>query len=711
MNASNISSAQLPIVTLRGKKKIKPIKQSEVAECGLATLCMIAGYWGKDLDLSEMRRRFTVTSRGMGLGDVMQCASALQLSPRPLKVEIEGLKEVELPAILHWDMNHYVVIDKIKNNKFHIIDPIHGSGAWHDEKSIDPHYTGIVLELTPTSDFTREKVRKEQSLKELWGNASGLLSTIIQAVLLSFLLQVFILASPYFIQISIDEAIPAADSDLVTVLGFGFTGLAIIAGIAFAMRAYVLLSAGTLLSYAMSSNVARHMLRLPITWFERRTVGDVLSRFQSVQPLRKIMTEGMAAAILDGVMAALTLIAMVIYSPVLATIPIAGIIIYATLRWATLNKERVAEGEAIAAMGKEQGSMIETLRGMITIRLSGREIIRQAAWQNKLSDYLTEKYKHDKITATQKAGDYMIEAIETVIVIWFGVSMVVEGGFSVGMLLAFAAWRFQFSTAARRVIDQGAAWRVAKLHLERLSDITFEKEDPGFAEPEMRSEPLKGHIELKNISHRYGDHEPYVLEDINLVISPGENLVITGESGGGKSTLIKIILGLIEPTSGEMLVDGKLLSTYGRRAYRSQIGAVLQEDSLFTGSIAENVTGFTKLDGKLLEESLKGASVLDDIQNMPMREETMVGDMGSTLSGGQKQRILIARALYAQPRMLVLDEGTSALDVKHEAQVNETVAELGITRIGIAHRKETIAMAKRVVTIEKGKISKDLRTN
>jgi len=709
MDASNLVSARLPSVSLRGTRQIKAVKQSEVAECGLATLSMIAAYWGKDLDLSEMRRRFTVTARGMGLADVMQCASALQLSPRPLKVDIEGLKDVELPAILHWDMNHYVVIDKVSKGRFHIIDPMHGSGAWHDTKSMDRHYTGIALELTPTADFTQETVRKEQKLRDLWGNASGLTSTIVQAVLLSLLLQVFILASPYLIQISIDEAIPAADSDLVTVLGFGFAGLAIITGIAFAMRAYVLLSAGTLLSYAMSSNVARHMLRLPVSWFERRTVGDVLSRFQSVQPLRKIMTEGMAAAILDGIMAIFTLVAMMVYSPMLAAIPIAGMLIYAGLRWATLDKERTAEGEAIAAMGREQGSMIETLRGITTIRLSGREIIRQAAWQNKLSDYLTERYKHDKVGATQKAGDYMIEAIETVVVIWFGVMMVMEGGFSVGMLLAFAAWRFQFSTAARRVIDQGAAWRVAKLHLQRLSDITFEEEDPGFSEPEMRSEPLKGHIELRGISHRYGDHEPYVLEDVSLVIEPGENLVVTGVSGGGKSTLIKIILGLVEPTSGEMFVDGKLLSAYGRRAYRAQIGAVLQEDSLFTGSIAENVTGFTNLDNERLESSLRGASILDDIQEMPMREKTLVGDMGSTLSGGQKQRILIARALYAEPRMLVLDEGTSALDVAHEARVNETVAEMGITRIGIAHRKETIAMADRVITIEKGRISKDLK--
>ena len=704
MASTDLPSAYLPAVSLRGRRKIKPVRQSEIAECGLAALAMIAGYWGKDLDLSEMRRRFVVTSRGMSLGDIMQCANALQLSPRPLKVDIDGLAEVELPAILHWDMNHYVVLTRVARGKWHIVDPLHGAGAWHDEKSLDRHYTGVALELTPTADFTKEKVKRQQKLRGLWGQADGLRSTIAQAVLLSFILQIFVLASPYFIQLSIDDAIPAADGDLVTVLGLGFAGLALVTGIAFAMRSYVLLSAGTLLSYAMSSNVARHMLRLPIAWFEKRTVGDVLSRFQSVQPLRKIMTEGMAAAVLDGIMAAFTLAVMLVYSPKLTAIPLAGLALYFALRWFTLDKERAAEGEAIAAMGREQGSMIETLRGMTTIRLSSREVIRQAAWQNKLSDYLTQRYNHDKVEATQKAGNHLVEAVETVVVIWIGVTMVIAGSFTVGMLLAFAAWRFQFSTAARRVIDQGAAWRVAKLHLERLSDITFEEEDLGFLEPEMQKEPLKGHIELKNISHRYAENEPLVLKDINLVVEQGDNLVITGASGGGKSTLVKIILGLIEPSSGELYVDGKLLSAYGRRAYRSQIGAVLQEDSLFNGSISENVTGFTNVDPDRLEQALVGSSIMDDIKEMPMQAQTLVGDMGSTLSGGQKQRILIARALYADPKMLVLDEGTSALDTEHEAKVNRTIADKGITRISIAHRKETIAMAKRVITLRHGEI-------
>ncbi len=708
MNAeAGISAATGPVISLRRSRRVRPVAQTEIAECGLACVAMIASFWGKRIDLAEMRRRHPVTARGMSLGDLVKTASALHLSSRPLRVDIGRLGQLSYPAILHWDLNHYVVAERFRRGKVYIVDPAHGTGAWHDRASLDRHFTGVVLELEPSDSFAPETLKRELRLSELWGRTHGLAGTIAQAVLLSLILQLFVLASPYFLQVAVDEAIPAADADLLTTLGIGFSVFAIITGVAHAMRGYVLLSAGTMLAYAMSTNVARHMLRLPIAWFERRSVGDILSRFQSIQPLRLLMTEGMAAAFLDGLMAVITLVAMVLYSPTLTAIPLVSLLAYFALRALTLSRERTTEGEAIIALGREQSAMIETLRGMTTIRLSGREALRQAAWQNRLTDLLSERYAHDKITTTQQAGGHLLEALEMVAVVWLGAMFVIDGGFSIGMLFAFAAWRLQFSLAARRVVDQAAAWRTAKLHLDRLSDIAFSEEDPGFSEPEFKTEEMQGRIELRGVSHRYGQYDPYVLKGIDLAIEPGEHLVITGPSGSGKTTLIKILLGLLEPSEGEVLVDGQPIGRYGRRAYRAQVGAVLQEDTLFTGTIADNVAGFTGTDLARVKTALQDASILDDINKMAMRENTLVGDMGSTLSGGQKQRVLIARALYRAPRLLVLDEGTSALDAAHERLVNETIARMGITRIGIAHRRETIEAARRVVTIRDGIIESD----
>lgn len=700
-----------PIVTIRRTRRIRTVQQTEVAECGIASLAMISAYWGKDLGMDEMRRRYPVTSRGTSLSDLNRIASSLQLSTRSLKLDIEHLPELSYPAILHWGMNHFVVAEKEKDGQLYIHDPAHGVGTWHGRESIDRNFTGIAMEIEPSSDFEPETQRRKLRLSELWGRAEGLSGTIIQALVLSLILQVFILAAPYFLQIAVDEAIPADDTDFIAALGLGFGGFAVITGIAYAMRGFVLLSAGTMLSYAMSTNVARHMLRLPISWFEKRSVGDVLSRFQSIQPLRLLMTEGMSAALLDGLMAVLTLGAMIVYSPTLTAIPVLSLGVYCLIRWLTLDREKATEAESIIALGREQSAMIETLRGMTTIRLAGRESLRQAAWQNRLTDLLSERYAREKIKTVQQAGGHMLEAIETVAVVWIGALLVIDGGFSIGMLFAFAAWRLQFSLAARRVVDQGAEWRKAKLHLARLSDIAFFRQDPGFDEPEFQRDPLQGRIELKGVSHRYGEFEADVLRDIDLLIEPGENIVITGPSGSGKSTLIKIILGLVDPTGGEVLVDGQPLSRYGRRAYRSQVGAVLQEDTLFTGSISDNVSGFTGSDPERVREALAGASVLDDVEAMAMREHTLVGDMGSTLSGGQKQRILIARALYQKPQILILDEGTSHLDAEHEANVNATLGAMGITRIGIAHRRETIDAADRVVTIRDGRIEEDRKSD
>ena len=696
-----------PTISLRRRRKVHPVRQAEIAECGLSCLAMISSYWGNDIGLEGLRRKYPVTSRGMTLAHVVQLANSIGLSTRPLRIEIDRLPELSYPAILHWGMNHFVVAEKERGGKLYIVDPAHGAGGWHDRESLDRNFTGIALELEPSADFEPEAAKRQLRLSELWGRTEGLTSTILQAIVLSLVLQIFVLAAPYFLQISIDEAIPAGDGALVTALGIAFAGFALIAGLAHAMRGYVLLAAGTMLSYAMSTNVARHMLRLPIAWFEKRSVGDILSRFQSVQPLRILLTEGMSAAALDGLMATLTLIAMLIYSPTLAAIPIISLAAYSALRSFTLSRERAAEGEAIIALGKEQSAMIETLRGITTIRLSGHESLRQAAWQNRLTDMLSERYTHDKIKATQAAGSHLLEALETILIVWIGVLLVMNGGFSVGMLFAFAAWRFQFSSAARRVVDQASEWRKAKLHLHRLSDIAFTEQDLGFNEPEFTREPLKGRIELRGISHRYGEYEPLVLEDVNISIEAGENLVITGPSGSGKSTLIKILLGLVEPTSGEIYVDGQPLQKYGRRAYRAQVGAVLQDDTLFAGSIKDNISGFTGADDAKIKQALTDASVLEDVEAMPMREHTLVGDMGSTLSGGQKQRILIARALYLEPRVLIMDEGTSHLDAAHEANVNATISKMGITRIGIAHRRETIEAARRVITLRAGAVESD----
>jgi ATP-binding cassette subfamily B protein RaxB len=685
-------------------RRVKPIRQAEAAECGVAALAMVANSWGHDLDLAAARRRFGASARGTGLRSLMEAADALGLAPRAVKVELEGISDLHLPAILHWDMDHFVVLERVSRGRFYVVDPA-GDARWHDPPSFSKHFTGVALELRPSPGFRAERELGGLRIRDLRPRDLGLGRALSQAAVLSLVLQAYVLASPWLLQLSVDHALANGDARLVTILALGFALFALIYAGAGMLRALVLLRAGTALAFGIASNVARRLVRLPVDWFQKRSVGDVLSRFQSVQPIQRLLTERAAAALIDGVLALLTLAMMLAYSPLLTLIPLASLLTYAAVRAATLKAERRAENDRIAAAGREQSALIETLRGIVTVRLAGRETVRHASWQNRLAEALGAGFRHDRIQLWQGSAATLLAALEVIALVWAAVTMSIAGELTVGMIFAFLAYRMQFAAAATSLVDTATEVRMLRLHLERLSDIALTAEDRGFAEPAAAKAPLEGRIELRGVSFAYAPDEPRVLNGVGLDVAAGEHVAITGPSGGGKTTLARILLGLLDPDEGEVLVDGLPLAAYGRRAFREQVGAVLQDDVLFAGTIAENVAGFEPVDEERLAEALEMAAIAGDIEAMPMRQLTLVGDMGSTLSGGQLQRILLARALYRRPRLLVMDEGTAHLDPEHERKVNEAIAALGITRIVFAHRRETLAAADRVLTLTEGHLS------
>ncbi len=683
-------------------RALRHVQQSEAAECGLACLAMIANWWGHDVDLVHLRRRFPATSRGMNLKSLMETADGLGLMPRALKVDVDALDALQLPAVLHWDLNHYVVVERVSGKRAYIVDPARDA-RWHDAASLSRHFTGVALELRPSDSFTPLRERRTLSIRQLWSRSVGLKRSLGQAALLTLVLQAYVLASPYFLQVAIDDALPALDSDLLTTAALGFALLALVNTAALLLRSFVLLAAGTSISFGIASNVARHLMRLPVDWFEKRSIGDILSRFQSILPIQTLLTQSASAAVIDGLLAVLILALMLVYSPLMTLVPLLGLVAYLVMRIATHSAEQRAQGDRIVAAGKEQSAMIETLRGIVTLRLAGNEIARHAVWQNRLSEALAAGYGLDRVKAIRAAIAVLIASFEVVALVWLGVGLTIAGGFSVGMVFAFIAYRLQFATATRALIDGAAEWRMLRLHLERLADISLEPEDRGFADAQTPRE-FGGAVALVGVRFAYGAYEPDVLRGVDLAVAPGEHVAITGPSGGGKSTLAKILLGLVEPSEGEVLIDGMPIDRFGRRAFRARVGAVLQDDALFAGTIADNVANFEPIDAERLAEVFAATAIADDIAAMPMRHLTHVGDMGSTLSGGQRQRILLARALYRRPTLLVVDEGTAHLDAEHEHAVNAAIAAMGITRIVIAHRRETIEAADRVVRLVEGRI-------
>lgn len=685
--------------------RVRLVRQSEIADCGLACLAMVFGFHGHRVSLGGLRQRFAPSMRGASLRSLMAIAGELGLAPRAVQLPLEALENLVVPAVLHWDLNHFVVLERVRRGRCLIHDPARGS-RWMKLAEVSAHFTGVAMEVRAGPDFRPGRDPHRLGLRQLWGNTLGAKRALVQLLLLSAILQLFALASPYYLQVAVDTALPALDAPLLVVLAVGFGIFTVINAGAALLRAQVLLAAGTAFGFGLTSNLALRLCRLPTGWFERRHVGDILSRFQSVAPIQALLSHEAVAAVVDGAMAVLTLALMCWYSPMLAAIALGAFGCYALVRFALFATERTARQAAILAHGDEQSFLIETLRGMPTLRLFGQEGLRHAAWQSRFIAACNADLRAGRLVAWQNAANLLIFGLEQVLTIALAIGMVLHGdGFSTGMVFAYLSLRAQFLQKAASLTDQAVAFRMLGLHLERLSDIALAEEDVGFAEPTECARLLQGGILLRGIRYRYASTEPLVLDGIDLAIAPGEHVAITGPSGGGKSTLAKILLGMAEPESGEMRVDGVPLARFGRRAYRRQIAAVLQDDALFSGSLAQNVALFEEeVDMARVAECCRAAAIHADILQMPMRYETLVGDMGSSLSGGQRQRLLLARALYRRPAILVLDEGSAFLDEAHERAVNAAIRAMGITRIVIAHRRETIAAADRVVVLAGGRL-------
>ncbi|RMB08495.1 peptidase domain-containing ABC transporter [Eilatimonas milleporae] len=689
---------RLDILTFFAGKTLPIYRQSEVTECGHAALAMVLSYHGREIDLATMRRKFPTSAAGVKLRTLMDMAARMQLTVRALKVPLEQLDKLQTPAILHWDLNHFVVLKAVTRKGVVVHDPAQGARTYTTDE-ISKHYTGVALELTPEAGFERKVEKTPLRLSDLWSKITGLKRSILHALAMSVVLQLFVLASPFYLQLAVDHVVVKYDEELLLVLALGFGAFTLINAAAEALRGYILLHFGNLLSYQMITNLFGHLLKLPLPFFEKRHIGDIVSRFGSTEPIRRLFTEGMVAVVIDGIMAVTTLIFMFVYSPTLAAIAFLAFALYLGLRWATYRPFHTRSEEQIIASAKEQSTFIETARGVMSLKVFGREHDRKHLWHNRFADVINAGARVEKLRIGFGLGNSLIFGVEHVILIFVAISMVLAGDFTIGMIFAFMAYKRQFSDKAAALVERFIEFRMLDLHLERLSDIALA--EPEAAALEDRSlalmRPIDGNITVEDIAFNYGEGLPDVMTNTSLDIGAGQTIAIIGPSGCGKTTLTKIMMGLFMPTKGLIKIDGRPLLEIGIATYRQATAAVMQEDTLFAGTLAENIAFFdTEIDMSRVIDAAQKACIHDEVLAMPMNYESLVGDMGSILSGGQKQRVLLARALYRDPKILFMDEGTAHLDVETERKVNASIRALGMTRIIVAHRPDTIQMADRV---------------
>lgn len=682
--------------------------QVEKQECGLACLVMIASAYNYTIELSELRRQCSISVNGTTIGHLARHAQRLMFSCRPLRLELEEIRQLRTPCILHWDLNHYVVLQKVQGDKVFILDPAIGRCTLtFGECSI--HFTGIALELTPNICFRAVKTKPRLRIRDLTRTTLGLRRSLGNILSLALALEFIALLSPQVTQWVVDGALVSADRNLLLIAVLGGGLLLLTSFILRLAQGWMTLRLNQQLSLQWYGNLFNHLLSLPISFFEKRQLGDITARFQSLGAIRNVLTNGAVTALLDGLVTCITLGMMVLYSIELTFIVLIALLLYALLRLAFYQPLRNASEERIVLAAKENSYFLETIRAVAPLKIFNITHLRHSTWQNLIADV------QNRDTSTQKMHLYfstlntLIFGIEGMLLLYTGGGGVLNGSFSLGVLLAFIAYKTQFTSRASKLIDLTIEIRMLSMHAERLADIALEP-------PEIQSSietdltRILPYIELKNVSFRYSEGDQWILRDLSLTIDAGDAVAIVGRSGCGKSTLLKLMLGLLPPTEGEIRIGGIPLQQIGLRALRNYIGIVMQDDCLLAGSLAENISCFDpQADQERIEQAARHAYIHENIRKMPMGYQTLVAEMGCGISGGQRQRVLLARALYKHPKILALDEATSHLDIHSEQHVVASIHKFDFTRITVAHRRETIAFAKRLIRLEKGCIVEDSR--
>ncbi|CAK1809262.1 ATP-binding cassette, subfamily B, bacterial RaxB [Vibrio crassostreae] len=689
-------------------KKLTLVRQTENAECGVACLAMIADWHGYKVNLRHLRAKFGVTQHGMSLSRLIECAEEIKLSGRAVQLELDELKQLNMPCILHWNLNHFVVLKSVKGSKVVIHDP--ANGVMHLTLSdVNKKFTGIALELSPTHDFQKKDEKEKIKLSALIGNTIGLKASLIKIFIFALALETLALLLPMLNQIVIDEVLVGYDENLLVLIILSMlliTATQTLIGLA---KEWATITLSVNFNMQWTANVFHHLFRLPIEWFEKRDIGNISAKFSAINVIQNTLTTSVIQALLDTVLVFGTLMVMILYSPTLSIVAIIAALIYVLLRFVWFNTFKRAEENTWEANTKEESYFLETIRGVLSLRVNGTLPWRESVWKNLNINRRNAQLHELKLGMIYNTVNISVISIVSATVLWLGANLVLNGQFTIGMLVAFLSYQSRFSGSIGSLIDKFFEYKMLSVYNERLSDIVLTPKDisseHGFTQIKQGSVINNNEcINVSNLSFSYGVNEPLLLNKASFQLNQGEIVTLIGSSGEGKSTIAKLLLGLYQPTSGciEYLGDPSL----SMKDIRGQIGAVFQEDQLFSGSIIENITFWSSnIDEEWLVHCTKKAHIHDDIERLNMGYHTLIGEMGSSLSTGQKQRILIARALYKKPACLILDEATSSLDIETESFVCKTLRETGLPVLMIAHRPKTIAIADRVLLLKNGEIS------
>lgn len=685
---------KLPAARIKTGRRLPVLLQSHHGDCAMICVAMIAAYFGHHVPRDWEGSGHYAAERGTTVNALMQAAARLKLQGRALRLEPEELGRLQLPAILHWDMDHFVVLRQLYRGGIEIHDPAAGRRRYRHAE-VDRHFTGIAIELQPTAEFITAPPPPVLRMNQLLAGGTGFRRGVLALFVLSLLIQLATLATPFYVQLAVDDALLGNAAQLLLPVTLAFLALVSLKAGLVHWRGVVFMGTFHRLGVQMGGNVFRHLLRLPEHYFAGRSSGDIQSRFTSLDNIRRLLTGDSVLAVVDGVFSTITLMLLFHFSPALALLTLGFVAVSAFVRLLAVNGEQRRKQEMLQQDAAQRGEFLQNLRIIRTVKLFGLEQTRVQAWLNAYTDYVNSAIGYDGYRNRVQTLQNLLLGLDYVLTIYLGAGMIAAGSMSAGQLLGFVYLKQQFAAAISAMVPRLVELRLMRVDLDRLADIVSRPAAPVETGLPILMQGGPGCVQASGLGFHYPGAIRPAVSNVGFELAPGQVLLVTGPSGCGKSTLAKLLCGGLQADHGTLQLAGMPRpQCAGDPQGRNPIAAVLQEDILLPGSLHYNVNlGRDAGNRERLLRSCESAGILDDILQLPMQFATRVAEAGSVLSTGQVMRILLARALYREPSILILDETLSNFELTRARRIVLALRARGITQIIITHNRQLMALA------------------
>ncbi|MEA4914443.1 MAG: NHLP family bacteriocin export ABC transporter peptidase/permease/ATPase subunit [Christensenella sp.] len=697
----------MPLISrFHRRLKTPTVIQMEAAECGAAALAMILGYWGKFVPLEELRVECGVSRDGSKAGNIAKAARKYGLIVKACRFEPEELATIPLPAILHWNFNHFVVLEGFGKHRVYLNDP-EGGPYQATEEEFDRAFTGVTLMFEPSPEF-KPSGRRRSMPELLKKSVAGISSPLAFLFLLSFLLAFPGLAVPYFSKFFVDHILPGRIDGWMPQFLAGLSIVAAFLAVTYAVRRNAMNRLESELSKSSSGSFLQRLFQLPVEYFMQRFAGDIAERVSYNDLVSELVTGRLASTTMDLVMAVFFLVMMFVFSPVLALCG-AGIALMNLLFLYTLSQKRAnQQRKLLSDEGKFFGATVAGLEMMETVKAGGLEADLFAEWTGYQAKLLNAEQAMGGTLQLLNALPVLLCALDGAVILALGAARVMAGQMTVGTLVAFQGLLAGLLLPINRLVGFADEIQDLKVYLERLEDVyDYPTTKETSAQKELGTpEKLDGRVELRGVSFGYSKLEQPLIENFSMTLKPGGHIAIVGGTGSGKSTLAKLIAGLYEPWSGEILFDGKPRAEIPACVMRQSLSMVDQEISIFEGTVRDNLTMWNPaVGGQELESATRDACIREILLERQGGFDQPLGENGRCFSGGEKQRLEIARALCTNPTVLLLDEATSALDPLTEKEIMDHIRRRGCSCVIVAHRLSTVMDCDEIIVLDHGRVA------